>query len=146
MGRARASVPGVASSVDHWCRGEFSSIAFPLFCFPFSSTAKSRSFLEALSVSSSPSVSFPDLKQTSYHGFPALWVSEDEFFALAEPFTVFFHRSYLVYNCFMKLTKWSRSEDIDVDSPIIPIWISFSNLRPHFFSPRILHGLGASIR
>ncbi|KAH0469844.1 hypothetical protein IEQ34_001402 [Dendrobium chrysotoxum] len=39
----------------------------------------------------------------------------------------FCHRSYLL---------------ILVLTPIIPIWISFSNLRPHLFSPRILHGLG----
>ncbi|XP_020702480.1 uncharacterized protein LOC110114068 [Dendrobium catenatum] len=32
--------------------------------------------------------------------------------------------------------------DIGIESPIIPIWISFPHLRPHFFSPRILFGLG----
>ncbi|XP_020702248.1 uncharacterized protein LOC110113880 [Dendrobium catenatum] len=55
---------------------------------------------------------------------------------------VFGHRSYLVFNCFMKLTKWSPTLDIGVESPIIPIWISFPHLRPHFFVPRILFGLG----
>ncbi|KAI0514248.1 hypothetical protein KFK09_010283 [Dendrobium nobile] len=55
---------------------------------------------------------------------------------------VFCHRSYFVFNCFMKLTKWSPCLDIRVESPIIPIWISFPHLRPHFFSPRILFGLG----
>ncbi|PKU76527.1 hypothetical protein MA16_Dca001131 [Dendrobium catenatum] len=55
---------------------------------------------------------------------------------------VFCHRSYLVFNCFMKITKWSPSLDIGVESPIIPIWISFPHLRPHFFAPRILFGLG----
>ncbi|KAI0500784.1 hypothetical protein KFK09_019001 [Dendrobium nobile] len=55
---------------------------------------------------------------------------------------VFCHRSYLVFNCFMKLTKWSPTLDIGVESPIIPIWISFPHLRPHFFAPRILFGLG----
>ncbi|KAI0531102.1 hypothetical protein KFK09_000654 [Dendrobium nobile] len=42
----------------------------------------------------------------------------------------------------MKLTKWSPTLDIGVESPVIPIWISFPRLRPHFFSPRILYGLG----
>ncbi|KAL0918241.1 hypothetical protein M5K25_010239 [Dendrobium thyrsiflorum] len=153
----------------------------------------SRSFVEALSGSSSSS-SFPDLKPSFFRGFPALLVSEEEFFALAEPFRfslvgffpskcpslesirkffvnlklngvfsvtlldrahvliklendlnysrVFCHRSYLVFNCFMRLTKWSPSDDIDAESPIVPVWISFPNLRPHFYSPRILHGLG----
>ncbi|XP_020674745.1 uncharacterized protein LOC110093997 [Dendrobium catenatum] len=55
---------------------------------------------------------------------------------------VFCHRSYLVFNCFMKLTKWSPTLDIGVESPIIPIWVSFPHLRPHFFAPRILFGLG----
>ncbi|KAH0457986.1 hypothetical protein IEQ34_013301 [Dendrobium chrysotoxum] len=47
----------------------------------------------------------------------------------------FYHRSYLIYNCYVKLTKWYHSLDISVESPIIPIWISFPNLRPHLFSP-----------
>ncbi|PKU61990.1 hypothetical protein MA16_Dca026055 [Dendrobium catenatum] len=54
---------------------------------------------------------------------------------------VFCHRSYLVFNCFMKITKWSPTLDIGVESPIIPIWISFPHLHPHFFAPRILYGL-----
>ncbi|KAL0922295.1 hypothetical protein M5K25_006268 [Dendrobium thyrsiflorum] len=29
------------------------------------------------------------------------------------------------------------------DSPYIPIWVSFPNLHPHLFSPRILHGLAS---
>ncbi|KAH0448458.1 hypothetical protein IEQ34_022258 [Dendrobium chrysotoxum] len=33
--------------------------------------------------------------------------------------------------------------DIGVESPIIPIWISFLNLRPHLFSLRILHAQGS---
>ncbi|KAL0927253.1 hypothetical protein M5K25_001416 [Dendrobium thyrsiflorum] len=48
-------------------------------------SSMSRSFVEALSGSSSSS-SFPDLKQSTFSGFPALMVSEEEFFALAEPF------------------------------------------------------------
>ncbi|KAL0908343.1 hypothetical protein M5K25_022832 [Dendrobium thyrsiflorum] len=56
---------------------------------------------------------------------------------------VFCHRSYLVNNCFMKLTKWTPLLDVNVESPMIPIWVSFPNLRPHLFSPRILHALGS---
>ncbi|KAL0909928.1 hypothetical protein M5K25_020838 [Dendrobium thyrsiflorum] len=56
---------------------------------------------------------------------------------------VFSHKSYFVYNCYMKLTKWSPLFDIGEDSPIVPIWISFPNLRPHMFSPRILHAMGS---
>ncbi|KAI0507098.1 hypothetical protein KFK09_013216 [Dendrobium nobile] len=55
---------------------------------------------------------------------------------------VFCHGSYLVYSCFMKLTKWLPYMDIGVESPVVPIWVSFHLLRPHLFSPRILHGLG----
>ncbi|KAL0913745.1 hypothetical protein M5K25_017228 [Dendrobium thyrsiflorum] len=54
---------------------------------------------------------------------------------------IFAHRSYFVSNYFMKLTKWSSFMDIAEESPIVPIWISFPNLRPHFFAPSILHGL-----
>ncbi|KAH0458233.1 hypothetical protein IEQ34_013548 [Dendrobium chrysotoxum] len=43
----------------------------------------------------------------------------------------------------MKLTKWSTSVDIGVESPIILIWISFPNLRPHLYFPLIHHGLGS---
>ncbi|KAL0906063.1 hypothetical protein M5K25_024525 [Dendrobium thyrsiflorum] len=56
---------------------------------------------------------------------------------------VFSHRAYFVGNCFMKLCKWSALFDVSVESPIVPIWVSFPNLWPHLFSPRILHGLGS---
>ncbi|KAL0923150.1 hypothetical protein M5K25_007198 [Dendrobium thyrsiflorum] len=55
---------------------------------------------------------------------------------------VFCDRSYLVFNCFMRLMKWSPTEEIGAESPIVPIWISFPNLCHHFYSTRILHGLG----
>ncbi|KAI0500235.1 hypothetical protein KFK09_018444 [Dendrobium nobile] len=157
----------------------------------FGGISHSKSFLQALAGSSS---SFPDLKSSTFRGLPALWVSDEEIRALAEPFRfslvgffpskrppleairkfffnlkligevsvtvldsthiliklandldycrIFCHRSYMVLNCFMKLTKWTPSLDIGIESPIIPIWISFPNLRPHFFAPRILFGLG----
>ncbi|PKU82488.1 hypothetical protein MA16_Dca005493 [Dendrobium catenatum] len=55
---------------------------------------------------------------------------------------VFAHRSYFVNNCFMKLIKWSPTLDVEIESPVVPIWIYFPNLRPHLFASRILHGLG----
>ncbi|KAL0907645.1 hypothetical protein M5K25_022065 [Dendrobium thyrsiflorum] len=58
---------------------------------------------------------------------------------------VFAHRSYFINNCYMRLIKWSPSFDVDVESPVVPIWVSFPNLRPHLFSPRILQGLGSII-
>ncbi|KAI0501567.1 hypothetical protein KFK09_016512 [Dendrobium nobile] len=48
---------------------------------------------------------------------------------------VFCHISYLVNNCYMKVTKWSPLVDIGVESMVIPIWMSFPNLRQHLFSP-----------
>ncbi|PKU78298.1 hypothetical protein MA16_Dca008923 [Dendrobium catenatum] len=55
----------------------------------------------------------------------------------------FWHRSYLVYNCYIKITKWPPDLDIGVESPVIPIWIFFLSLRPHLFAPKILHALGS---
>ncbi|PKU63892.1 hypothetical protein MA16_Dca009876 [Dendrobium catenatum] len=43
----------------------------------------------------------------------------------------------------MKVVKWSPNLDVEVDSPIVPIWVSFPLLRPRLFSPRILFGLGS---
>ncbi|KAH0457934.1 hypothetical protein IEQ34_013249 [Dendrobium chrysotoxum] len=34
----------------------------------------------------------------------------------------------------MKLIKWSPFFEISMESSIIPIWVSFPNLQPHFFS------------
>ncbi|KAI0495361.1 hypothetical protein KFK09_025511 [Dendrobium nobile] len=56
---------------------------------------------------------------------------------------IFAHRSYFVQNCLMKVVKWSPHLDVEVDSPVVPIWVSFPLLRPHLFSPRILFGLGS---
>ncbi|KAI0497981.1 hypothetical protein KFK09_021222 [Dendrobium nobile] len=55
----------------------------------------------------------------------------------------FAHRSYFINNCYMQLINWPPSFDVDVESPIIPIWLYFPNLRPHLFSPKILHGLSS---
>ncbi|KAI0507381.1 hypothetical protein KFK09_013505 [Dendrobium nobile] len=39
--------------------------------------------------------------------------------------------------------KCSPSLDVGVESPVIPILVSFPQLHPHLYTPRILHGLGA---
>ncbi|KAH0465952.1 hypothetical protein IEQ34_006055 [Dendrobium chrysotoxum] len=136
----------------------------------FYGSITSRSFLDALS-RTSPEVCFPDLKSTTFRGLASLWILEEEIlvllaiFLLADLVSNLFEnflvtllddshaliiwliilttaKSYFVNNCYMKLTKWSLLVDIGVESPVIPICISFSNLRPHLFSPHILHGLG----
>ncbi|PKU78491.1 hypothetical protein MA16_Dca015772 [Dendrobium catenatum] len=56
---------------------------------------------------------------------------------------VFAQRSYFVYGCFIKVIKWSPVLDLSEESPIVPVWLSFSRLRPHLFSSRILFGLGS---
>ncbi|XP_028548136.1 uncharacterized protein LOC114578815 [Dendrobium catenatum] len=56
---------------------------------------------------------------------------------------IFFHRSYFVNNCYMKVVKWSPYFNVEVDSPVVPIWISFPFLRPHLFTLRILVVLGS---
>ncbi|KAI0496811.1 hypothetical protein KFK09_023135 [Dendrobium nobile] len=56
---------------------------------------------------------------------------------------VFSHRSYFVNNCYFNIFKWTLHFDITIESPTIPIWVSFPNLQSHLFSPRILHGHGS---
>ncbi|KAH0449426.1 hypothetical protein IEQ34_020118 [Dendrobium chrysotoxum] len=41
------------------------------------------------------------------------------------------------------LIKWTPLLYINIESPTIPIWVSFLNLHPHLFSNRIFHGLGS---
>ncbi|KAI0497960.1 hypothetical protein KFK09_021201 [Dendrobium nobile] len=43
----------------------------------------------------------------------------------------------------MRILKWTPFFDIHEESPIVPIWISFPNLRLHFFNPQVLHALGS---
>ncbi|KAL0917436.1 hypothetical protein M5K25_012496 [Dendrobium thyrsiflorum] len=136
------------------------------------SLSTSSSFRDALFGASSWS-EFPDLKITYCKGLPSLWIFDEEMMALTAPFEfallmgkfsvtllnaknilikfshdsdycrVFSHRSYFVSNCFMKLFKWTPYFYINIESPAIPIWVSFPNLRPHLFSPWILHGLSS---
>ncbi|PKU68121.1 hypothetical protein MA16_Dca022177 [Dendrobium catenatum] len=42
----------------------------------------------------------------------------------------------------MRILKWTPFFDIKEESPIVPIWISFSNLHIHFFNQKVLHALG----
>ncbi|KAL0909311.1 hypothetical protein M5K25_020164 [Dendrobium thyrsiflorum] len=56
---------------------------------------------------------------------------------------VFARRYYYISNCQMRLLNWMLFLDIREESPIVPIWISFTNLRLHFFNPRVLHALGS---
>ncbi|KAI0495921.1 hypothetical protein KFK09_022228 [Dendrobium nobile] len=43
----------------------------------------------------------------------------------------------------MRVLKWTPFFDIKEESPIVPIWISFPNLRLHFFNSKVLHALGS---
>ncbi|PKU86257.1 hypothetical protein MA16_Dca002088 [Dendrobium catenatum] len=56
---------------------------------------------------------------------------------------VFARRSYFISNCQMRVLKWTPFFDVHEESPIVPIWISFPNLRLHFFNPQVLHALGS---
>ncbi|KAI0503720.1 hypothetical protein KFK09_014659 [Dendrobium nobile] len=56
---------------------------------------------------------------------------------------VFSRRSYYILNCQMRLLKWTSFFDVKEESPIVPIWISFPNLRLHFFNNHVLHALGS---
>ncbi|XP_028552313.1 uncharacterized protein LOC114580043 [Dendrobium catenatum] len=56
---------------------------------------------------------------------------------------IFSRRSYFICNCQMKVLKWTPFFDIHEESPIVPVWISFPNLRLHFFNPQVLHALGS---
>ncbi|KAI0522535.1 hypothetical protein KFK09_004915 [Dendrobium nobile] len=59
---------------------------------------------------------------------------------------VFARRSYFIFNCQMRVLKWTQFFDIKEESPIVPIWISFPNLRLHFFTQLVLHALGSIFR
>ncbi|PKU59601.1 hypothetical protein MA16_Dca023458 [Dendrobium catenatum] len=43
----------------------------------------------------------------------------------------------------MRILKWTPFFDVKEESPIVPIWISFPNLRLHFFNAKVLHALGS---
>ncbi|KAL0928352.1 hypothetical protein M5K25_000229 [Dendrobium thyrsiflorum] len=56
---------------------------------------------------------------------------------------VFARHAYYINRCQMRLLKWTPFFDIKEESSIVPIWISFPNLRLHFFNPSVLHALGS---
>ncbi|KAI0499219.1 hypothetical protein KFK09_020122 [Dendrobium nobile] len=105
---------------------------------------KSRSFVEALS-SSSSSASFPKLRHATYRGLPSLWISKEEIFALSKPFQFalvsFFPTKRLsldsIWNVFFSLKLQSDFSVTVLNQMHILIKL------PHLFSPRILHALGS---
>ncbi|KAL0906731.1 hypothetical protein M5K25_025248 [Dendrobium thyrsiflorum] len=123
--------------------------------------SSSKSFRDALSGSVS---FFPDLEISAHRGMPSLWISETEIHSLALPFEFLLVGKFLSHQPSLEAIRkfffnlklngeffvtvpnrknWSPSIDVDVESPVVPIWVSFTNLRPHLFSPRILQGLGS---
>ncbi|KAL0923313.1 hypothetical protein M5K25_007365 [Dendrobium thyrsiflorum] len=98
----------------------------------------SRSFKDALSGESS-SLVFSPLKVSSHHGLPALIISEEEMSSLVLPFEFALIRKFagrrppldLIQNFFFNLKLFGDFS------------VSFPSLRPHLFSPQILHGLGS---
>ncbi|PKU72823.1 hypothetical protein MA16_Dca020263 [Dendrobium catenatum] len=46
----------------------------------------------------------------------------------------------------MRILKWMPFFDIKEESPIVPIWVSFPNLRLHFFQPESFTCAGLNIR
>ncbi|KAL0913490.1 hypothetical protein M5K25_016955 [Dendrobium thyrsiflorum] len=122
--------------------------------------SSSKSFRDALSGSVS---SFPDLKISTHRGMPSLWISEAEVLSLALPFEFSLvgkfpsHRPSLeaIRNFFFNLklngefsvTVLNAKNVLiklvnDLDYYHVFAHLSFPNLRPHLFSPRILLGLG----
>ncbi|PKU81364.1 hypothetical protein MA16_Dca017402 [Dendrobium catenatum] len=43
----------------------------------------------------------------------------------------------------MRLLKWTPDFDVRHESPIVPVWVSFPNLRLHFFNSQVLFGLAS---
>ncbi|KAH0454097.1 hypothetical protein IEQ34_016021 [Dendrobium chrysotoxum] len=125
---------------------------------------KSCNFLDALSKASAP-MSFPNLKNSPYLCLPSLWISEEEIFSLATPFEfalveqfttrrspldsiqkIFFqlklidgHFSVTILNPKHLLIKLVNNLDYNR----VFSHLSFPNLCPYLFSPRIHHGLGS---
>ncbi|KAL0921564.1 hypothetical protein M5K25_008649 [Dendrobium thyrsiflorum] len=128
---------------------------------------KSRSFRDALSGVSSSS-EFPELKLSSCHGLPTLWISDEEMRDLAVPFEfalvgkfpgrrpsleairkIFFllklsgNFSVTLLNSKNILVKFVNDLDYCRVFSHRSYFVSFLNLRPHLFTVRILFGLGS---
>ncbi|KAL0928315.1 hypothetical protein M5K25_000189 [Dendrobium thyrsiflorum] len=56
---------------------------------------------------------------------------------------IFARRTYYIFGCQMRLLKWTPDFDVSKESPIAPVWISFPNLRLHFFNQQILFALAS---
>ncbi|KAL0928089.1 hypothetical protein M5K25_002329 [Dendrobium thyrsiflorum] len=56
---------------------------------------------------------------------------------------IFARRDYYILGCQMRLLKWSPDFDVREESPIVPVWISFPNLRLHFFNHQVLFALAS---
>ncbi|KAL0903996.1 hypothetical protein M5K25_026064 [Dendrobium thyrsiflorum] len=103
-------------------------------------------------------------KKSSVKGVPAILFSDEDVVKLASPFQftlvdlrnvaiqlsndldysrIFSRCSYYINNCQMRLLKWTPYFDIKEESPIVPIWISFPNLRLHFFNHHVMLALGS---
>ncbi|KAL0926031.1 hypothetical protein M5K25_004412 [Dendrobium thyrsiflorum] len=56
---------------------------------------------------------------------------------------IFSRRVYYILGCQMRLLKWTPDFDVREESPVAPVWISFPNLRLHFFNNQVLFALGS---
>ncbi|KAL0923443.1 hypothetical protein M5K25_007500 [Dendrobium thyrsiflorum] len=56
---------------------------------------------------------------------------------------IFARRVYYILGCQMRLLKWSPDFDVREEPPIVPVWISFPNLRLHFFNHQVLFALAS---
>ncbi|KAL0925310.1 hypothetical protein M5K25_003631 [Dendrobium thyrsiflorum] len=56
---------------------------------------------------------------------------------------IFSRRVYYIMGCQMRLLKWTPDFDVREESPIAPVWISFPNLRLHFFNNQVLFALAS---
>ncbi|PKU73810.1 hypothetical protein MA16_Dca011956 [Dendrobium catenatum] len=45
---------------------------------------------------------------------------------------IFSRRAYYIQACQMHILKWTPDFDVREESPIVPVWVSFPNLRLHF--------------
>ncbi|KAL0926181.1 hypothetical protein M5K25_002387 [Dendrobium thyrsiflorum] len=131
------------------------------------SPSHSRSFKEVLSAGSTSSDILPTLSQGVFNGcrpnldmirnfFCNLKLSGFFFVGLLDSrhvaiqlsndldySRVFARRSYFINFYQMHILKWTPFFDIQEESPIVPVWISFPNLRLHIFNPKVLHALGS---
>ncbi|KAL0926137.1 hypothetical protein M5K25_004531 [Dendrobium thyrsiflorum] len=56
---------------------------------------------------------------------------------------IFSRRVYYILGCQMRLLKWTPDFDVREESPIALVWISFPNLRLHFYNNQVLFALAS---